>query len=217
MRYHPILHTMRRHEGYDLGKSVGLGRGARIYAVSDGVVRIAGWNGGYGNFVSIGHSGGIVSQYGHMLSNPLVRAGQKVKKGQLIGYMGSTGLSTGDHLHFEIRKDGTVLFPDTFITSGGRSIIPVFAKGGYVQATRGGMLGLIGEGGRTERIEPLDNRGLSDRDRDIINRLDALAESSISVRVFIGEKELTDLVRTEIKGETRSMSNTLRGGVKVRP
>lgn len=84
---------------------IGASRGTPIYAAADGVVIIArngGWNGGYGNYVVITHDNGVQTLYGHM-TRSIVSGGQSVSAGQLIGYVGNTGLSTGSHLHFEVR------------------------------------------------------------------------------------------------------------------
>ncbi len=106
MRRHPILGYQRLHAGTDYGG----GYGAPIFAVSDGVVNMAGRNGGYGNFVRLNHGGGVGTGYGHM-SRIAVRSGQRVKQGQVIGYIGSTGLSTGPHLHFELYRGGRPVNP----------------------------------------------------------------------------------------------------------
>ena len=100
-RRHPILGYMRMHAGLDFKA----GYGQPIFAVTDGVVAFAGRNGGYGNFVRLNHSGGLASGYGHM-SRIAARPGSKVRRGQIIGYVGSTGLSTGPHLHYELYRNG---------------------------------------------------------------------------------------------------------------
>lgn len=91
----------RMHEGVDLA----VPQGTPIQAVEAGKVIYSGWASGYGNFVSVDHGSGYVSRYGHA-SSLLVRSGQKVKKGQIIALVGSTGHSTGPHLHFEIVNHG---------------------------------------------------------------------------------------------------------------
>lgn len=113
MRRHPILGYLRMHSGIDFGG----GYGAPIYAVTDGTVTYSGRNGGYGNYVRINHGGGLGSGYGHM-SRIAVSSGQRVARGQLIGYIGSTGLSTGPHLHYELYRNGRAVNPAsvTFIT-----------------------------------------------------------------------------------------------------
>jgi murein DD-endopeptidase MepM/ murein hydrolase activator NlpD len=106
MRMHPLLGFMRMHKGMDIGAPYG----APIYAVLDGVVQVAGRSGGYGNFIKLAHAGGIASGYGHM-SKFAVRAGQRVSRGQVIGYVGSTGMSTGPHLHWEVWRNGQAINP----------------------------------------------------------------------------------------------------------
>ena len=106
MRRHPILGYRRMHSGIDFGG----GYGAPIYAVSDGVVTTAGRTGGYGNYVKLNHGGGLGTGYGHM-SRIAVRAGQHVRRGQVIGYIGTTGLSTGPHLHYELYRNGHAVNP----------------------------------------------------------------------------------------------------------
>ena len=91
--------------------------GTPIYATADGTVERAGWNnGGYGNLIELDHGRGIETRYGH-LSKVLISAGQQVKRGQLIAYMGSTGRSTGSHLHYEVRIDGKPVNPIPFMKS----------------------------------------------------------------------------------------------------
>jgi murein DD-endopeptidase MepM/ murein hydrolase activator NlpD len=105
-RYHPILHFTRFHAGIDIGA----GWGSPIVAAGDGQVIGAGWGGGYGREVQIAHAGGLVTVYGHM-SDIVASAGSYVHAGQLIGYVGSSGLSTGPHLHFEVKQAGTPVNP----------------------------------------------------------------------------------------------------------
>jgi murein DD-endopeptidase MepM/ murein hydrolase activator NlpD len=106
LRYHPILHFARMHRGIDFGA----GYGAPIVAASDGQVVGAGWSGGYGRQVRIAHGGGIVTSYSHM-SRTVAEPGSFVRQGQLIGYVGSSGLSTGPHLHYEVYRGGTPVNP----------------------------------------------------------------------------------------------------------
>jgi murein DD-endopeptidase MepM/ murein hydrolase activator NlpD len=101
MRYHPTLGGSRFHAGVDLAAP----HGAPVTATAAGQVSRAGWAGGYGILVSIAHGGSVETRYAH-LSALAVRPGQAVSKGQIIGYVGSTGRSTGPHLHYETRVSG---------------------------------------------------------------------------------------------------------------
>ena len=105
-RYHPILHFSRFHAGVDFGASWG----SPIVAAADGQVAGAGWSGGYGRQVRIWHGGGITTTYSHM-SEIVASPGSFVRRGQLIGYVGSSGLSTGPHLHYEVLKNGSPVNP----------------------------------------------------------------------------------------------------------
>jgi murein DD-endopeptidase MepM/ murein hydrolase activator NlpD len=113
VRSDPFRSGAAMHPGIDLAGSYG----SPIYATADGTVLRAGWNsGGYGNLVEIDHGRGITTRYGHM-SAILVSAGQHVTRGQQIGRMGSTGRSTGNHLHYEVRIDGRAVNPIPFMKS----------------------------------------------------------------------------------------------------
>ena len=109
-RTHPITGEYRNHGGTDIGASYG----SAIYAADSGtVVRSAdGWNGGWGNYVMIDHGNGMQTLYAHM-SSRAVSVGQTVSRGQTIGYVGSTGMSTGAHLHFEMYINGSRIDPQT--------------------------------------------------------------------------------------------------------
>jgi murein DD-endopeptidase MepM/ murein hydrolase activator NlpD len=108
LRFHPLLGFTRMHQGVDLAAPYG----TPIVAATDGVVGFAGWKGGYGNFVQIVQGGGSGTGYGHMAAI-VVRPGDAVQQGQLIGYVGSTGLSTGPHCHFEVYENGVAVDPAT--------------------------------------------------------------------------------------------------------
>lgn len=113
VRSDPFRFSAAMHPGIDLAGHYG----TPIYATADGTVLRAGWNsGGYGNLVEIDHGRGITTRYGHM-SAILVSAGQHVARGQQIGRMGSTGRSTGNHLHYEVRIDGRAVNPIPFMKS----------------------------------------------------------------------------------------------------
>jgi murein DD-endopeptidase MepM/ murein hydrolase activator NlpD len=106
MRNHPVLGGRRQHAGVDLAAPVG----TPIYATADGNVSKAEWFSGYGLFVSLEHGADIQTRYGHM-SRLNVSNGQHVRKGDIIGYVGSTGRSTGPHLHYEVRIAGQAVNP----------------------------------------------------------------------------------------------------------
>jgi murein DD-endopeptidase MepM/ murein hydrolase activator NlpD len=106
MRRHPILGFVRMHAGVDFAATYG----SPIFAVTDGVVSYSGWHGGHGNYVRLAHGGGIDTGYGHM-SRIAVGVGMHVTRGQVIGYVGSTGLSTGPHLHYELYRGGQPVDP----------------------------------------------------------------------------------------------------------
>lgn len=109
-RMHPVLGYERFHAGIDIGADYG----STIYAAEQGLVIFAGWYGGYGNAVIIDHGGGITTLYGHT-SELYVSEGQTVQRGQAIAAVGSTGLSTGPHLHFEVRREGEPTDPVAFL------------------------------------------------------------------------------------------------------
>ena len=106
VRFHPILHFARMHRGIDFGAHYG----APIVAAADGQVVRAGWAGGYGEQVRLAHAAGMGTSYSHM-SRIVVAPGSFVRQGQLIGYVGSTGLSTGPHLHYEVYRGGVAVNP----------------------------------------------------------------------------------------------------------
>ncbi|MBD2340693.1 peptidoglycan DD-metalloendopeptidase family protein [Calothrix sp. FACHB-156] len=109
-RIHPILGYRRFHAGLDFAASYG----STIRAADSGTVIFAGWYGGYGKAVIIDHGNGITTLYGHT-SELFVTEGQGVQRGQAIASVGSTGLSTGPHLHFEVRRDGTPVDPASYL------------------------------------------------------------------------------------------------------
>ena len=100
-RFHPVLKVRRPHNGTDFGAP----RGTPVRAVASGKVTYAGSNGGHGKFIKIKHAQGYETSYSH-LSKILVRRGAKIDQGKVIGKVGSTGLSTGDHLHYQMWKNG---------------------------------------------------------------------------------------------------------------
>ena len=111
-RIHPTLRSVRFHAGVDLARPAG----TRVLAATAGTVSRAGWAAGYGLLVTIDHGGGVETRYAH-LSGVAVSPGQRIGRGDLIGLVGSTGRSTGPHLHYEVRRNG-------------RSVSPVPARSG---------------------------------------------------------------------------------------
>ena len=109
-RSDPIQGIRRRHAGIDLpGPS-----GARIFATGAGTVRFAGWARGYGKMIEVEHPGGVRTRFGH-LARIMVSPGTRVGQGQIIGAMGSTGRSTGTHLHYEVRVGGQAVDPRAYL------------------------------------------------------------------------------------------------------
>ena len=112
MRNHPILRQRRQHNGVDLAAP----RGTPVYATADGMIEMAQYFGSYGNYVQIGHGGDLETRYAH-LSSYTVRDGDPVRKGDLIGYVGSTGRSTGPHLHYEVRVSSEPVNPIPYMVA----------------------------------------------------------------------------------------------------
>ena len=127
---------------YHQGLDIGAGYGEPIYAAADGQVEVASWYGGYGNAVKLANGDGIETLYGHM-SAVAVNAGDVVTKGQVIGYVGSTGNSTGPHLHFSVLVNGEQVDPAQFFG---------LAKGGIVKKP---IWTKLGEAGESEAVVPL--------------------------------------------------------------
>ncbi len=118
-RRHPILGYSRMHTGVDWAT----GYGTPIFASGNGVIEKVGWEGGYGKYISIKHPNGYETAYGHMSAYAKgMEAGKRVRQGQVIGYVGSTGLSTGAHVHYEIRVNGRFVDPLRVRLPRGRSL-----------------------------------------------------------------------------------------------
>jgi murein DD-endopeptidase MepM/ murein hydrolase activator NlpD len=125
MRNHPIFKSRRNHAGIDLAAP----RGTPIYASGDGIIEKAQWVSGYGRFVQIQHVNGYETAYGHMNGwADGMKPGVKVRQGQVIGYVGSTGYSTGNHLHFEIRINGRPQDPLSVILPKDKSLDPKYEQ-----------------------------------------------------------------------------------------
>ena len=115
VRIDPFLNRPAMHTGLDFRGNVG----EPVRATASGTVTAAGWSGGYGRMVEIEHANGLSTRYGH-LSEIEVKVGQSIKIGQIVGRLGSTGRSTGPHLHYETRIDGEAVDPDKFLRAGMR-------------------------------------------------------------------------------------------------
>jgi len=111
MRNHPTLKRQKMHNGIDFGS----GMNAPVYAAADGKVTLAQYSRSFGNWIMVEHAKGYVSVYAH-LNSFNISAGLRLKKGEIIGYTGSTGRSSGPHLHYEIRLDGTPVNPSGYLT-----------------------------------------------------------------------------------------------------
>ncbi len=130
MRDHPVLRKRAGHKGVDLAGAIG----TPIYATADGIVSEAKWFGSYGRYVEIEHGGSFQTRYAHM-SRLNVQPNQHVKKGEVIGYMGSTGRSTGSHLHYEVRIDGEAVNPLPYMRAES------YAEAALVEGGQGGPEG----------------------------------------------------------------------------
>lgn len=118
-RKHPILGYSKLHKGLDFAAPIG----TAIYAAGNGVVEYAGRNGGYGVYVRIRHNGSYKTAYGHMSRlSKLAGKGRRVRQGDIIGYVGSTGRSTGPHLHYEVLRDGKAIDPRRLQLPSGRQL-----------------------------------------------------------------------------------------------
>jgi murein DD-endopeptidase MepM/ murein hydrolase activator NlpD len=120
MRSHPVLGGLRKHTGIDLAAPTG----TPVYATADGVVSRADWYSSYGLYISLEHGASLQTRYAH-LSRLAVASGDVVKKGDLIGYVGSTGRSTGPHLHYEVRVDGVAVNPIPYMMADERKFAAV--------------------------------------------------------------------------------------------
>jgi murein DD-endopeptidase MepM/ murein hydrolase activator NlpD len=112
-RKDPFLHRPALHAGLDFVAP----SGTEVRATAPGVVVSAGWSGGYGQMVEIRHANGVSTRYGH-LSQVLVGSGASVSAGTLVGRVGSTGRSTGPHLHYETRREGSAVDPQAYLSAG---------------------------------------------------------------------------------------------------
>ena len=109
-RVHPITGKVKHHAGMDIAMPLG----SPVYATGDGYIAFAGWSAGYGILIKVQHPSGYETRFGH-LSTVFVMSGQYIRKGTLIGRVGSTGQSTGPHLHYEIRFNGAPVDPRRYM------------------------------------------------------------------------------------------------------
>lgn len=130
MRTHPVLGGRRQHKGIDLAAPTG----TPIYATADGIVGKAQWYSSYGLYVEIAHGAQLETRYAHM-SRLAVAPGERVRKGDVIGYVGSTGRSTGPHLHYEVRVANVAVNPLPYMTG---AIEAVRLAGQEAQLAQGG-------------------------------------------------------------------------------
>ena len=128
-RTHPVLHHKQMHAGLDFAMPIG----TPIYATANGVVLSAGIQPGYGHMVEIRHNFGFGTRYGHLNGKYLVKQGDFVRKGDIIAYSGNSGLSTGPHLHYEIRFISKALNPINFVNWKQENYKDIFQKEGQIQ------------------------------------------------------------------------------------
>lgn len=122
-RFHPILGIWRRHEGTDYAAA----RGTPVLAAGDGTVLRAGWSGGYGNLVELRHVNGITTRYGHLRGFARgIHAGARVRQGEVVGYVGSSGIATGPHLHYEFRVNGIARDSRRVALGEGQPLAPAY-------------------------------------------------------------------------------------------
>ncbi len=127
-REHPILGIMRMHKGTDYAAAAG----TPVRAIGDGIVTRRGWGNGYGNLLEIRHPNGYVTRYGHLSRYASgVHVGSRVTQGQYVAYVGSTGLATGPHLHFEVLVNGAQRNPRVALKSAGGEPIPAAQMAGF--------------------------------------------------------------------------------------
>ena len=128
-REHPVLGGWRLHKGTDYAANMG----TPVRAIGDGVVVRRGWGNGYGNVLEIRHRNGFVTRYGHLSRYADVRVGSRVAIGQTVAYVGSTGLSTGPHLHFEVLVNGEQRDPRTALKSTGGEPVPASERVAFTE------------------------------------------------------------------------------------
>ncbi len=141
-RYHPILKKYRPHHGIDYAAPTG----TPVESAGSGRVTFAGWKRGYGNFVTIKHNNSFETSYGHFSRiKKGIKKGVKVAQAQVIGYVGSTGISTGPHLHYEVRR-GKKLINPLSVRPKPNSTVPKADKERFAQVRNAMLVRLAGEG-----------------------------------------------------------------------
>jgi murein DD-endopeptidase MepM/ murein hydrolase activator NlpD len=130
LREHPILGGVRLHQGTDYAAAMG----TTVRAIGDGVVTRQGWGNGYGNVLEIRHRNGYVTRYGHLSRFASgVHVGSHVSIGQTVAFVGSTGLSTGPHLHFEVLVNGQQRDPRTALKATGGEPVPDAERSAFTE------------------------------------------------------------------------------------
>jgi len=177
--------------------------GTPVYAASRGVVSSAlKWNYSYGNHITISHAGGQSTLYAHLQNfAPGIAAGVAVKTGQLIGHVDSTGHSTGNHLHFELRPSSSTI---TAMAAHGVHL----AAGGVVAPSPTGTLALLAEAGKHERVTPLDSEGFTPAERRVLEALESQFTGSgdtfhVHPSQKMDERSLADLVARRVAWKRR--------------
>jgi len=141
MRFHPILGRWRAHRGIDYAADAG----TPVRSVGDGTVVFVGWRGSYGKLVEVAHAGGVVTRYAHLRGYaPAARRGARVRAGATLGYVGSTGLSTGPHLHFEMLVNGRYTDPRAALAARAAAGPRVVERSPYGGAQRAFLLAALG-------------------------------------------------------------------------
>jgi len=132
-RFHPILGVWRRHQGIDYAAA----SGTPVLAAGDGVVTEAAWSGGYGRLLELRHANGITTRYGHLRGFARgIRVGSRVQQGEVVAYVGSTGLATAAHLHYEFRQNGAARDPNRVERGTGQPVLPADSAGFRVERDR---------------------------------------------------------------------------------
>lgn len=166
MRWHPIFHRYRPHLGVDFAAR----RGTPILSVNAGTVIYSGYEGGYGNVAKIRHQDGYVSLYAHQ-SHIRVTQGEEIEKGELIGYVGSTGSSTGPHLHFGLYKNGEAIDPLQVLKKKGTTLVTFITKKIEIKGAkknRAKVMAMLKNPPKNLKWEKMESNMMSIQDKEII-------------------------------------------------